>query len=80
MNMYLSAEMMLQEVVWNKLKSTLTMKVTRTRFLNLDMDSKMEFKTGNTKKQIQSSKKLRRSYLPEIRDLNPVIFRSYQLY
>ena len=50
MNMYLSAEMMLQEVVWNKLKSTLTMKVTRTRFLNLDMDSKMEFKTGNTKK------------------------------
>ena len=65
MNMYLSAEMMLQEVVWNKLKSTLTMKVTRTRFLNLDMDSKMEFKTGNTKKQIQSSKKLRRSYLPD---------------
>ena len=77
MNMYLSAEMMLQEVVWNKLKSTLTMKVTRTRFLNLDMDSKMEFKTGNTKK---NKFKVPKSYLPEIRDLNPVIFRSYQLY
>ena len=56
MNMYLSAEMMLQEVVWNKLKSTLTMKVTRTRFLNLDMDSKMEFKTGNKKNKFKVPK------------------------